>query len=685
MSARSARSSSGSSSIASSASSSSSHRAPPSTMRARRRPALLALPALLLGVLLVLAHASPAHAWYLPGSAPNSYRAGDVIPFNVNRLVPAASQQNIKSVYNLDYYHPALHFCPPRDPASGAPVAPIPQSEGLGSVLMGDRIYNSPMSARVLKNESCIHICTSEVPQTTGQGDAHFVNGVIDKQYVVNWMIDGLPVAQENIIEETHETWLSVGFFLGSTLDSYGKRLQPPALHNHFEVYIDYHERSPGEYRIVGAVVYPMSIKSLSSAAGGQPNCRATGPLQLSESPGSRNQVAYTMSTYWRPSPVPWATRWDSYLKVFDPRIHWLSLVNSIVIDTFLCIMVAMILVRSISRDLTRYNAIDLTEDVQEDFGWKLVHGEVFRPPSSPMFLSIMVGTGAQLIGMACATLLFAALGFTSPSNRGSIATVMIVTWTLFGFLAGWVGMRVYASLGGDNWKRTIFLQATLFPSLIFAIVNLLNFFLVFSASSGAVPFGTLLALVALWFLINVPLTLLGSYLGMRKGGFTQPTRVNQIPRQIPPTVWYLRPLPSALLGGILPFLAAFVELFFLLNSLFGTKVYYAFGFCALTFGATALTVATITILLCYSHLCAEEYRWHWRAFTTGGGCAFWLFAYGLFYWATRLDLPGIANKVLFLGYLSLISLLTFLLFGSIGFSACFWACRRLYQAIRVD
>ncbi|CAD6947181.1 unnamed protein product [Tilletia caries] len=664
----------------------------PTTMRPGRtsRSTSTSTPARMLTVLsaclvLILACAQPARAWYLPGSAPNSYRKGDLIPFNVNRLVPAASQDKIKSVYSFDYYTPAFHFCPPRDPLTGKAVDPTPQSEGLGSVLMGDRIYNSPMAAHVLQNESCIHICTSEVPQQNKDyGDAMQMNMFIEQQYVVNWMIDGLPVAQENIVQETHEKWLSIGFFMGSILDENNKPLKPPALHNHFEVYIDYHERSPGEFRIVGAVVYPMSIKSLSSGSS-QPNCKTPSPFQLDTKEGARNPVAYTMSTYWRPSPVPWATRWDSYLKVFDPRIHWLSLVNSIVIDTFLCIMVAMILVRSISRDLTRYNAIDLTEDVQEDFGWKLVHGEVFRPPPSPMLLAIMVGTGSQLIGMACATLLFAALGFVSPSNRGSIATVMIVTWTLFGIIAGWVGMRVYASLGGDNWKRTIFLQATLFPSLIFAMVNLLNFFLVFSASSGAVPFGTLLALVALWFLINVPLTLLGSYAGMRKGGFTQPTRVNQIPRQIPPTAWYLRPLPSALIGGILPFLAAFVELFFLLNSLFGTKVYYAFGFCALTFAATALTVATITILLCYQHLCAEEYRWHWRAFTTGGGCAFWLFAYGLFYWATRLDLPGIANKVLFLGYLSLISLLTFLLFGSIGFSACFWACRRLYQAIRVD
>ena len=37
---------------------------------------------------------------------------------------------------------------------------------------------------------------------------------------------------------------------------------------------------------------------------------------------------------------------------------------------------------------------------MQEDFGWKLVHGDVFRPPCAPMLLSVFVGNGAQLIFM---------------------------------------------------------------------------------------------------------------------------------------------------------------------------------------------------------------------------------------------------------------------------------------------
>ena len=65
---------------------------------------------------------------------------------------------------------------------------------------------------------------------------------------------------------------------------------------------------------------------------------------------------------------------------------------------------------------------------------------------------------------------------------------------------------------------------------------------------------------------------------------------------------------PSRVLTGLTKG-AAFIESYFIMQSLFGAKVYYAFGFLALTFMVVALTTATTTILMCYFWLCAEEYR----------------------------------------------------------------------------
>jgi transmembrane 9 superfamily protein 2/4 len=48
----------------------------------------------------------------------------------------------------------------------------------------------------------------------------------------------------------------------------------------------------------------------------------------------------------------------------------------------------------------------------------------------------------------------------------------------------------------------------------------------------------------------------------------TFPVRTNQIPRAIPAQQWYLHPAVSCLLGGILPFGAVSVELYFIMSAL---------------------------------------------------------------------------------------------------------------------
>ena len=65
-----------------------------------------------------------------------------------------------------------------------------------------------------------------------------------------------------------------------------------------------------------------------------------------------------------------------------------------------------------------------------------------------------------------------------------------------------------------------------------------------------------------------------------------------------------------ALIGGILPFGAVFVELVFILTSLWLDKYYYFFGFLLLVFAILLVTCAEITIVLVYFQLCSEDYHW---------------------------------------------------------------------------
>ncbi|KUJ16994.1 uncharacterized protein LY89DRAFT_616700 [Mollisia scopiformis] len=626
-------------------------------------------------------------AFYLPGVAPTTYKQGDTVPLNVNRLTPVGSNTDgqLRSVVSFDYYHPAFHFCRP-DPQ------PEYVSESLGSILFGDRIMTSPFKLEMMKNDTCKRLCD---PVKFDQSSAHFVNRRIAQGFALNWLVDGLPAGQLIEDEVTNTKFYSQGFALGSSDD---KEMH---MNNHYDILVDYHELTGDQYRVVGVIVQPSSRKTQQEGNGEgvnyQNHCGTGGPpLTLDEN--GETEVTFTYSVYWMPSTTAWATRWDKYLHVFDPKIHWFSLINSAVIVVFLTITVVSILLRALRKDIARYNRLDsinlddlsgtsaaIEDGVQEDSGWKLVHGDVFRTPGSPLILSVFLGNGAQLFVMTGFTIAFALLGFLSPSNRGSLGTIMVLLYTVLGFIGGYVSARVYKSFGGERWKLNIALTPLLVPGIVFSTFFLLNLFLWAKESSGAVPFTTMLVIVGIWFLISVPLSFAGSWVGFRQPPIAAPVRTNQIPRQIPPSTTYMRPIPSMLLVGILPFGAIFVELYFIMSSIWFSKVYYMFGFLFLCYGLMIITCAAVTVLMVYFLLCSENYHWHWRAFSTAGASAGYVFLNALIYWVTKLQLGGLAGSVLYIGYSALISFLFFILTGSIGFFASWAFVQKIYGSIKID
>ena len=74
---------------------------------------------------------------------------------------------------------------------------------------------------------------------------------------------------------------------------------------------------------------------------------------------------------------------------------------------------------------------------------------------------------------------------------------------------------------------------------IIFAHFFVMNLVLWYKGSSAAIPFFTLVALLALWFGVSVPLTFVGAFFGFRKRAMEHPVRTNQIPRQIPDQSFY--------------------------------------------------------------------------------------------------------------------------------------------------
>ena len=87
-------------------------------------------------------------SFYLPGSMPRTYAAGDSVALLVNALTPQiASRRHVQSLLPYDYYDKRFHFCRPGDGSRD----PQSVSESLGSVLFGDRLYESRFEVSLLR------------------------------------------------------------------------------------------------------------------------------------------------------------------------------------------------------------------------------------------------------------------------------------------------------------------------------------------------------------------------------------------------------------------------------------------------------------------------------------------------------------------------------------------------------
>lgn len=102
------------------------------------------------------------------------------------------------------------------------------------------------------------------------------------------------------------------------------------------------------------------------------------------------------------------------------------------------------------------------------------------------------------------------------------------------------------------------------------------------------------------------------------------------------------------------------------MNSLWTSKIYYMFGFLFLCYGLMIITTAATTILLVYFMLCAEDYRWQWRAFAGAGMTGFYVFLNALIFWVTRVSFGGLTGAVLYVGYSALIGFMVFILTGNV-------------------
>ena len=624
----------------------------------------------------------------------HTYSTRDSIFAKVNSLT------SIETELPFSYY--TLPYCEP-------PEGVKKSAENLGELLMGDQIDNSPYRFRMNVNET-VYLCTTKPLK---EKEVKLLKQRTRDLYQVNMILDNLPAMRYSRQNDVSIQWTGypVGFTQNNKEDYIINHLKFKVLVHEYEgsgveiigtgeegmgvISNDADKRKASGFEIVGFEVIPCSVKHDPEAMSKHKMYDNIDPvacpneLDKSQIIQEQEKVSFTYDVEFVKSDIRWPSRWDAYLKMEGARVHWFSILNSVMVIFFLAGIVFVIFLRTVRRDLTRYEELDKESQAQmneELSGWKLVVGDVFREPNCPKLLCVMVGDGVQILGMAIVTIVFAAFGFLSPASRGMLLTGMIVLYLFLGIAAGYVGVRLWRTLKGtsEGWKSVSWSVACFFSGIVFAILTALNFILWGSKSTGAIPISLYFLLLVLWFCVSVPLTLLGGLLGTRAEAIQYPVRTNQIPREIP-----ARKYPSWLLvlgAGTLPFGTLFIELFFILTSIWLGRFYYVFGFLLIVLLLLVIVCAEVSVVLTYMHLCVEDWQWWWKAFFASGSVALYVFLYSINYLVFDLQsLSGPVSAMLYLGYSLIMAFAIMLSTGTIGFLMSFYFVHYLFSSVKID
>lgn len=400
----------------------------------------------------------------------------------------------------------------------------------------------------------------------------------------------------------------------------------------------------------------------------------------------------FTYQVTWKQSTIPFAKRFEKYLdpSFFQHRIHWFSIFNSFMMVIFLVGLVAMILLRTLKKDYARYGRDDealddIERDIGDEYGWKQVHGDVFRAAPHPLLFSSIVGVGCHLASVALAAILIAIMG-NLYTGRGSLLTTIIFVYAALAPICGFFGGSLYSRMGGTEWIKQTLVSASLFPAFVCGTAFLINFIAIYYHASRAIPFGTMVVVVAIWLFVILPLTLVGTVVGRNlRGKADHPCRVNPLPRPIPEKKWFMEPLVIILLGGVLPFGSIFIEMYFIFTSFWAYKIYYVFGFMLLVFVILAIVTVCVTIVCTYFLLNAEDYRWQWTSFLSGASIAVYVYLYSIYYFVFKTKMYGAFQTAFYFGYMLIAAIGLGVLCGTLGYAGSSLFVHQIYRNVKID
>jgi len=122
----------------------------------------------------------------------------------------------------------------------------------------------------------------------------------------------------------------------------------------------------------------------------------------------------------------------------------------------------------------------------------------------------------------------------------------MIGLYALTAVISGYVSARIYRHIGGKHWAFNIITTLFIFPAPVFGTWFIINNVAWIEGSTVALKISTIFFVIGIWFVVSVPLTIIGGIGGKMKSSdeiLEQDPRIPRINKAIPTTSLFRSPI----------------------------------------------------------------------------------------------------------------------------------------------
>jgi len=606
-----------------------------------------------------------------------SYKNGEKVYIN------SGTVNSFKTQIPFDLYY--LDICAPED------IVLIPSN--LGEKLMSGKSYQTGFELSINKSKVGQLLCTKKISKTAFKR----INNLIRKEYFVNYYLDDVPVGLShtyfNISTKKikYNTGIPIGFMKNEQLyiNNYFRiniqlnKINLTVLANKTKRDDDDEYINVPAFDIIGFTIEPFSIKmnNVKDKINKIINSEMKYENQIFN---VSEEIIFRYDTFYTYTDTNHEER---YFKFFygDKFIHTNSVYISGLIIFVLLIILSYIYIRAIKTETEIYNAkVTSDDETINEYGWRNIAFDVFRRPIRSDILSSLIGTGIQLLVMLLYSLSFVVLGIIKPKSGGSYFTLLAMVYIFLSLISGYASARFYKMVHGLNWLRVCVFTAIFFPLIMILILSSTNFLYYIEGSTTYVEYKNFFSLLSLWIIGTIPLIFLGTMVGLSQQRIKFPCDVNPVPgilyRNNYP--WYLRIRYAWILTGFPPFFAIFVELFYIMDSLWKQDFYAVSKYLLFSIIILILISSLIGVLFTYLNLCKGDYRWWWKSFLASASPAIYIIIFSIFY-LLKLKFKQLTTILIYLNFMILFTIIIALICGSSGLYLTFLFLNNIYSKIK--